>query len=498
MKSALYPFCLAGLLMLLSACSSDGDQPNPIYSDQQFDFNEVRLSCGTEPNCDGSVGMLMYQERSGSRWVMYRCTGSLVAQDIVATNNHCLPTAVQDFTQSSTGRLQFYFLTPSTSPGGSKLIPIHEVIYTDPAANDDAIDVRDYAYVRLSQPLAGHPVKTLNTAGIRQNQNLHATVVNHYLRNSGADSRVLNYVLDRLSCRHVSANYFNSAYFDPNIESFGVDGCRAIGGNSGSPMMNEQGEVVGLLHGSISEEGGDALAEAMRPFLEGLLGHESLVKNNAFVTNIRCTQGLPLLTTASSCVYHSQISQDEKDLAETGEAIREDLPAFIDTLNSSNSMWKDERFYLRVVENADVSSTESQEDEFYNSHLEGVDRGVLAFTPLCYYDELRRQLEQNGGSLFIREAKYTPLYKVRLTERFRFRVSLDSNTQRVEMKWRVRTQPGSEYLSLEGELVSNQKPLRIQTSSIPPCSQALIDSYLELPMQTYSEDLKRKVRELQY
>lgn len=164
----------------------------------------------------------------------YACTGFLVAPDLLVTAGHCSVNVgesrnetntyckafswVFDYQQDAFGRTQLKDIPYE------KLYRCKETIY---AVNDESLPFRDFAVIRLDRPVEGREPLKMASGGVKNTDVLS----------------MIGYPLGTPAKRSINARVLKN---DPERKAF-VTNLDAFQGNSGSPVFNQQNEVVGIL-----------------------------------------------------------------------------------------------------------------------------------------------------------------------------------------------------------------------------------------------------------
>lgn len=173
---------------------------------------------------------------AGHSSLSYACTGFLVAPDLLVTAGHCASNVGE--TKNETGMyceaFQWLFGYESEKGDGlaSKLFPVEDfyrcrkIIY---AVREESFPFRDFALIQLDRPVKGRSPLNLAKEPVKSTEKLamlgHPWGTPLKLTNDG----------------EVLVNAMNRQQFLTNLDAFS--------GNSGSPVLNEKKEVVGILIG---------------------------------------------------------------------------------------------------------------------------------------------------------------------------------------------------------------------------------------------------------
>lgn len=183
-----------------------------------------------EGNCPEGIGRVFavnFEDADNSSM----CTGFLVARDLVMTNSHCVYAGPITLKKTCDG-LYFSF---SSEYGVQEQARCSEIIWRDPKQRGDGYFRRgqqDFALVRLDRHLPLEPL-TVDREGLQNWSEVYPIVIDHV---DAINARVV-----KLKCQ---AHQLEAEGFAK------LGNCPAISGNSGSPVIDQNGNVVGILFAS--------------------------------------------------------------------------------------------------------------------------------------------------------------------------------------------------------------------------------------------------------
>lgn len=295
-------------------------------------LEEANVQCETPSECSESVGMILGNVTHQGQEGVARCTGFLIGPDLVATNSHCIPESIKEDPSKCSTNLGIRFPEKDGSPPVWSLCE-ELLTFSEIAKEGEAefVNKADFAFFRLAKTIPRGTL-SLDRSGLAQNQKFSFIAVDP------SAGQIPSGTIRKNICEAVKGSKFIPLDRDENSEVsvlFG-ENCKAKPGNSGSPVINDQGLVVAILHGGLDPKV-DLNANAS-PAAE-------ILERPAFVTNLRCaaiaTEKLARLPPAPSlCAAdnrESYFSAKRNALKEeTNETIRK---AFVKAFTKWNLGW---------------------------------------------------------------------------------------------------------------------------------------------------------------
>lgn len=229
MKSFWTPFSFILCLLSLTACGerkSNGKKIISLNEERLERFvNELTFECESlkGDKCPEGIGRLIIYNRENPNESSL-CSGFLVKDNILITNNHCV---------SSLKECEDTFINIYTEKEIVKA-RCESILYTEADNSSTKLKKIDVSVLKINRPV---PIKflDLNKEEILPGENLHSWVVDHI---SGKRARITE-----LKCE-----------FENHSPSMRLKNCPIILGNSGSPLLDERRNVVGVLWGSTVDE----------------------------------------------------------------------------------------------------------------------------------------------------------------------------------------------------------------------------------------------------
>lgn len=251
-KNFLKIFVLGIVVSSLSACSkkeqSDENFAGYLTLPKGVSHSEfsraIKTTCDESKNCNPSVGLLTFATSFDNSIGV--CTFSLVAEDIILTNSHCIPYGVKnnpDF--SCKGKAWIMF--PSAGSYKKESFDCERLLNFS-KLSDNFSKEQDYAFFKTSTKIH-RPILTINTEGLKNQESYHIP------RMSPIDSngRIVG-LINNTKCTVYEGTYAQGLVENDQSPIKFMSDCLIIKGNSGSPVLNKNGEVVSVIQGHINSE----------------------------------------------------------------------------------------------------------------------------------------------------------------------------------------------------------------------------------------------------
>lgn len=194
------------------------------------------------------------------------CTSFLVKNDMLATNLHCLPQELRNAGVSCKDKIHFVF--PPQGKTGEEKVECESVQFVSQPLNAGSFNV-DLAVLKIKNPLTREVLK-FSQDGFKPKQKI--TIYKFDPTRTGG-------VLRKTVCEAKPNSIYNPYFTSDYSPIINLAPCESISGNSGSPLIAEDGTVHGILH-----------SIAMVPFLPSKdlsFADKSEVKMT-FGTNLSC------------------------------------------------------------------------------------------------------------------------------------------------------------------------------------------------------------------
>lgn len=247
------------LSLLVSACSNSNDNsPSriengvPYYdfesnSDAIEALERFKVTCD-ESSCPTNVGALLITMKKS----IGTCTFSMVSDTIAMTNRHCIPDDIAHVGAKCQKRIKLIYNINSKKEVAS----CEEILSVPDEYKDNALIQRDYAFIRVDKKFNGSTFKVVNV-GAQDMETLYTYTATPVKNWDNLGSRVAKKTCTATMNSMVLPSYNNN--LSPMIA---LAGCEIIPGNSGSPLLNQSGSIIGIIQNTITASRGEYTAIA--------------------------------------------------------------------------------------------------------------------------------------------------------------------------------------------------------------------------------------------
>lgn len=236
-------------------------------------FKKSSVNCFFGKDCPQNVAKLIFYTETDGEYQFGTCTGTLVGEDRILTNAHCVPKEIKRPGASCSKQMRIQFPSIYQSFDSETLGCISVVSIFD---EKDA----DIAVLKIQKPAYDRPVAKIN-----RNAEPNEGDITHVF---AVDPNDLYGTLKKKVCKtSVKGNIYTNES-NGYGHGFLLNGCNVIGGNSGSSLFNQNNEVIGVLYAKVDTK---ELKSALRK--EGFkVGWGFKFNKSGIAANINCLPSL--------------------------------------------------------------------------------------------------------------------------------------------------------------------------------------------------------------
>lgn len=264
---------ILGILLTLVSCGNGGpkntkktttiteQQIQSVMDRQVFDCSGINGAA-----CPEGMARLLYLNKADADSSSV-CSGFMVNQNTLVTNQHCIGSqSICDNT--------YVAIYNGYSYQQTKCLSVKQII-GDNLDPDDPRKVLDVAIVKVADNFYGKTFK-VSSSRPHANDKLSAWVVDHTGLDSSIEANLFESRITQFHC-YVSSQ--------TERRSMMLSNCPVIHGNSGSPLLNQSGEVVGIIWGgtALSKDSSWDLSERRRSTLYDAASTEAYYFSSALL-----------------------------------------------------------------------------------------------------------------------------------------------------------------------------------------------------------------------
>ncbi len=352
-------YVLLALTPLLTQCKSGSESYTApetyTYESTPYEIPKAKTNlekalfyCSSDGECPNNVGLIEVKKSTS----LGQCTGFLIADDIVATNKHCIPKHIQYPGASCGNNISIRFLAPNQDKQTFKCQSIISVNEEDKVR---AVGF-DYAFFKIAS------TNIIPFQISKDSVNNNSTIKTFKVTPTGGGK--IGGRLETSICKSNTQNILNIGSPSKWSRVGLALGCETTQGNSGSPIVNERNEVIGILQAYAGEKYRKRLVDSFKEFkltVPKKIPHHGLYSNMSCipdpVTNTYNKEQCDFWRdkTIFNCLS-SQNKETNESITETITSWGEQLPdIFLYHLitNKRTGMYSAEPFCTKTVNQVD-------------------------------------------------------------------------------------------------------------------------------------------------
>jgi len=262
--------CFA-LLFLLTACGKKEESniandtttnfvheiPTENLEESKLLSKNSTIDCEDNASCIPQVAMLIISKPKS----VALCTSFLIAENILATNSHCIPKEIKNGSLSCSENISAIF--PAHNQLKEEKISCAQLIKSSPLTN---ISSPDYAFIKLSKNSTRTPLH-VNQDGLENNSNITLYKIDPIEDNN--DSKKPKGLLRKEECKVIQNSFVMPSFISAKCPEVSIANCILIPGNSGSPLINSNNKVSAIAHGTIKIETSNIVQKILDEFMGG-------------------------------------------------------------------------------------------------------------------------------------------------------------------------------------------------------------------------------------
>lgn len=325
-------------LILLAACSKNKAEiaqeslvqkiPTNGLSESLSLSKEARIACARAEECPENIGMLV----ASTNHEVLTCTSFLIGNDLILTNSHCIPDEIKKKPALCSERVKIHF------PHSSEAVSCKELVSYSP--NFD--NAPDLALIRTE--------KTNRIPLILHTDGMDEKIYSIYKITPDKKAKG---ILTRETCESAINSFALPDFDHPQSPMLALGNCHAESGNSGSPILSEKGEAVGVLQARIKLGESETFLRLIREYLQS---DEMAPLSSG--TNLHCLNGD--FSIKKKCIWESAPENNfgnMEDFLQKNSDLEKDYLE-ITSILPQEFRWKKEKISSKRLEKIETFSPE--------------------------------------------------------------------------------------------------------------------------------------------
>lgn len=241
------------LSLINTACTPSSEPSRVDNGVPYYDFDsdketkealeKFELSC-LDSSCPKNVGALLIKDGNS----IGTCTFSMITEDIALTNRHCVPDSIAFENANCQNNIRLIY----NIDGQKEIAKCAQVITVPDEYKSKELIQRDYAFIRVKEKFKNSTFQ-VDTSGSEDGATVYAITATPKKHWQGLGSEV-----QRKKCNTSMNSLILPSYNNKLSPMFAVVGCEIIPGNSGSPLLNSMGKLIGVVQNTVTTKRGDS------------------------------------------------------------------------------------------------------------------------------------------------------------------------------------------------------------------------------------------------
>ena len=248
--------------------------PPASLNDRVIAAKEGRLYCPFNDECEPAVALVSVVSDEG----IVRCTGFLISEDEVMTNDHCLK-SISSNTSEGNGLIFVHFAKAGEGTDSQNL----DVQRIEKRSFESGVSTVDYAILKLAAKVTDRSPVSTAREGFQDAEKAKIFRVQMTSDLDSSGKKTYNGIQTKLECEASLSTVLYPAIDSNRATVMTFGDCAIQLGNSGSPIFNTKGEVGAILQGVLTvKQDATVIAEVKKYLLDDSFGQLALG------TQLRC------------------------------------------------------------------------------------------------------------------------------------------------------------------------------------------------------------------